>query len=513
MVIRHTKAWKSKPAPTAAWRADLAPFPDNVLMRVVTLSLELDEKSLFIGAYGAWTQKSSSTPSSTRPGYTSPEAFQSVGTAFVRYSVESFLPTLSAQCSENAKLADRFKLINAVELGFETEAQSSGKVYTFYKDWINSETDEALASPNVLIETAEDGALLTTLAEKVTSQDIFNKILPVVKRNVHHTLMATAFLTRIFDAGITGKIERNTTQTIFKDVISDLTDHFSLRSLGDLAISKKRVTGYGWAAPLVTQTIVPDHYNSVNISTLIYNCGTLELTTELGQILAKMAKEAETAPIELYETIYMPILKFLSAWSPKENFTGHGSSFRQFSQSMLSTYIIRYVQMEPAKPASWARQRTSCGCNDCLSLNRFLIDGNQQIGRFPVGKARRAHLHSQLNGRSGFTHETERRGNPQTLVVTKNMGAYEAFHKAWTERRNVARKHLKDFEEMSLKNLLAEKYVSIMALSPSKLASASIQQQPLSSIVNSSESSSRGALPPITKRKVSTKVILIEESD
>jgi len=85
------------------------------------------------------------------------------------------LRRLSVQCSENIKLADRFKLINAVELGLETEVQNSGRVYTVYKDWINSEIDKALTSPNVLIETAEDGALLTTLAEKVPSQDIFNK--------------------------------------------------------------------------------------------------------------------------------------------------------------------------------------------------------------------------------------------------------------------------------------------------------------------------------------------------
>ncbi|TVY44089.1 hypothetical protein LOCC1_G004493, partial [Lachnellula occidentalis] len=520
MVIRHTTTWKSKPAPIAAWRAEVAPFSDEVLMRVVTLSLELDDQSLFVGAYGAWTQKSSSSPSATRPGNISPKAFESVGTAFLRYGLESFLPRLSAQCSENIKLADRFELMNAVKLGFETEAQHSGKVYTVYKDWINSETDEALASPQVLIETAADGAILATLAEKVPLQDIFNKILPAVKRKVHHTPMAMAFLTHLFDAGITGKIEEKTTQTIFKDVISDLIDHFSLRSLGDLAASKRRVTGYGWAAPQVTPTPVPDYDNSVNIGTLLSNCLTLQLATELDQILSKMAKEAETAPIELYETLYMPILKFMSTSLRKENFTGQGSSFKQFYQSMLSTYIIRYVQMEPARPTSWARQQTSCDCNDCLQLNRFLIDGHQIIGRFPVGKARRAHLHSQLNGRSGFTHETQRSGNPQTLVVTKTMGAYEASHKAWTERCNVARKHLKSFEETFLKDLLADKYVPIialyvpiMALSPSKLTSTSRQQQPLSSIVNSSESSSRGPLPPVTKRKVPTKVVVIEDSD
>jgi hypothetical protein len=56
MVIRRTTAWKSKPEPTPSWRLPTpAPFSDDILTRVVTLSLELDKESLFIGAYGAWT--------------------------------------------------------------------------------------------------------------------------------------------------------------------------------------------------------------------------------------------------------------------------------------------------------------------------------------------------------------------------------------------------------------------------------------------------------------------------
>lgn len=41
-----------------------------------------------------------------------------------------------------------------------------------------------------------------------------------------------------------------------------------------------------------------------------------------------------------------------------------------------------------------------------------------------MGKQRRQHLHQQLdNLRIDCTHDTERYGNPQTLVVTKTSGA------------------------------------------------------------------------------------------
>ena len=44
-----------------------------------------------------------------------------------------------------------------------------------------------------------------------------------------------------------------------------------------------------------------------------------------------------------------------------------------------------------------------------------------------MGKARRFHLHRQLDDNScDATHQTERIGNPQTLIVTKTRKSYQA---------------------------------------------------------------------------------------
>jgi len=56
----------------------------------------------------------------------------------------------------------------------------------------------------------------------------------------------------------------------------------------------------------------------------------------------------------------------------------------------------------------------------------FARDREAQVHRFKVAKARRQHLHQQIDGlRLDMTHVTERRGSPQTLVCTKTRGAYE----------------------------------------------------------------------------------------
>ena len=59
-------------------------------------------------------------------------------------------------------------------------------------------------------------------------------------------------------------------------------------------------------------------------------------------------------------------------------------------------------------------------------LSRFLSDPEQRVGRFPLRKDRRQHLHQQIDRHQcDCTHETERRGSPQTLVVTKTQASYE----------------------------------------------------------------------------------------
>ena len=53
-------------------------------------------------------------------------------------------------------------------------------------------------------------------------------------------------------------------------------------------------------------------------------------------------------------------------------------------------------------------------------------DPEQRVGRFPLRKDRRQHLHQQIDKhRLDLTHVTERKGSPQTLVCTKTQASYE----------------------------------------------------------------------------------------
>lgn len=85
------------------------------------------------------------------------------------------------------------------------------------------------------------------------------------------------------------------------------------------------------------------------------------------------------------------------------------------------------TEQEPQPPQDWRREvELKCKCEDCRELIRFLRDPAAPVGRFPLRKDRRQHLHGQIDShRLDCTHETERRGSPQTLVCTKTQASFE----------------------------------------------------------------------------------------
>lgn len=91
-------------------------------------------------------------------------------------------------------------------------------------------------------------------------------------------------------------------------------------------------------------------------------------------------------------------------------------------------FELRAATAHPIEPPKdWSREaKLDCNCEDCQALSRFLRDPTQRVGRFPIRKERRQHLHQQIQ-RHGCdcTHVTERRGSPQTLVCTKTQSSYE----------------------------------------------------------------------------------------
>jgi hypothetical protein len=81
----------------------------------------------------------------------------------------------------------------------------------------------------------------------------------------------------------------------------------------------------------------------------------------------------------------------------------------------------------PQAPKDWHQAgRIHCTCGDCRALEAFMRDRAERTQRFPLRKDRRRHLHEQIQRHDlDMTHETERRGSPQTLVCTKTRRTYD----------------------------------------------------------------------------------------
>jgi hypothetical protein len=100
-----------------------------------------------------------------------------------------------------------------------------------------------------------------------------------------------------------------------------------------------------------------------------------------------------------------------------------------------ATILLARSEHPPEAPKDWRQEgKIRCACGDCRELQTFVLDPVERTHRFRLRKDRRRHLHEQIQ-RHGLdmTHETERRGSPQTLVCTKTRRTYErqsADHKA-----------------------------------------------------------------------------------
>jgi hypothetical protein len=90
-------------------------------------------------------------------------------------------------------------------------------------------------------------------------------------------------------------------------------------------------------------------------------------------------------------------------------------------------------------------------------LHRFIDDTNKKVGEFPLSEKRREHLEQQLKTRE-FTTSTIKVGLSYILRVEKTYARLESYHKAWLERRRIAKSVMDDLAQKCplLKEILGE---------------------------------------------------------
>lgn len=206
-------------------------------------------------------------------------------------------------------------------------------------------------------------------------------------------------------------------------------------------------------------------FDGETLAELLGQCLLLKSDTARS-LVGKIAEEVQVMdPLDYQHTI-VPFLK-ASLDTSQDPHSLQSGQLGELYEGCLKSYILRYVRLEPML-TNWIRSPVHCSsqCADCTSLNRFLQNPIDKVGRFRMNEGCRRHLEMALHSYTDCRHTTERKGSPHTLVVTKTREAFRKEHREWLDRANMVRTHLEELDSKpSLKTLLGVEYERIMCLS------------------------------------------------
>lgn len=328
--------------------------------------------------------------------------------------------------------------------------------------------------------------------------------------------MAVAFLTEIMKASPGGVVSESDATSVFRDLIGDVIQSWSLATMIPAPSNKRVQYSYGYIVRPSQPNEDEDspemasiRQTAQNVAVLLRHCLLMNLKTELDQIIPKINSQTGTLPIGAFHSLLLPLLGHLALiCSPHEI-----SSFKNLFRLTLVKYILLYVKPEPQPPADWTRTKKGCGCGDCQQLDRFILDPNKKVGHFPMAETRRRHLSGRVSGE--YLEDTEPYGSPPTLVLTKTTKGFQAEKNAWQERVDQGFKQLSKLGSREvLKSVLGDLFPLIAALNGRGLVARANALPPLAP-AGASRVNQAGVEPlvPITDRKRPATVDLTNDSD
>ncbi|CAH0055571.1 unnamed protein product [Clonostachys solani] len=191
----------------------------------------------------------------------------------------------------------------------------------------------------------------------------------------------------------------------------------------------------------------------------------LKLDSGSGDLMAAFASRFVEQASRLPSTsfgLWVPVFNSLIKVLVKHEIPLETPMYQQLFSKFYHALLNNFVKRQPSKDNTLSRPGVPCSCADCNHLNHFLSSTTQRVGRFAVNKKRRQHLHNQIDRhRIDCTHETERVGSPQTLVMTKTNKQHEQARRNWKIRFEWAHKVLGDLDQGQLLQLLGQEYTAI----------------------------------------------------
>ena len=202
------------------------------------------------------------------------------------------------------------------------------------------------------------------------------------------------------------------------------------------------------------------------IAHLIGCCLVWGLEDEENYLLKKIAREASSADHRTLNVILMPFLQTLRQIMEQNSIPFIRQDYRYLFQYIIDLFIVKYVKMEPRRPANQTCSKAGCGvgrqCQDCWELDDFLRHPSHKSWDLTTTGQRRDHVERRVLGSQSpcFRCDTiENLHAPHTLRVTKTLNeAWEASHLAWLGRGLHAEKMLAAIGHDALEQVLGDKY-------------------------------------------------------
>lgn len=227
----------------------------------------------------------------------------------------------------------------------------------------------------------------------------------------------------------------------------------ALETLRELRPSFARISVFNQGGPAAKApcAIAPD-----TLAQCIAACIRHKWDDVFGYLQAKIVADVSSIPTAEFRPFWIPCLHKIIHTLEANNIPLSTPKYQQLARAILEAYINEYIGTEPSGAVDHRQKPVDCSCQDCSGLNAFLT-GNEKVGRFSMGEKRRHHLENKLLGsRSGCTLNTETRGRPYTLVVTKGLDAGTQALQEWTKRHLEAQKDLSEFDREKMNILLGD---------------------------------------------------------
>ena len=351
------------------------------------------------------------------------------------------------------RLRSRYDCFDKLIAGFEssmpdTESRTQ-RPTDFIPQMLSIFTDSA-ASCHTLGRS--DTKAMAELACRFGGQSI----IPLVKANLHQSGLVVDFLGKLYQTLECQPKESQSvlqTQKAFRTVLEIFIPRFEPPD--DRPISKRRRTNDQGLDEVSKPAFLADKVKAGELTALISYCENLTLDPEIESLLRTIRKKCATGTVgtSVYESFLVPMLTSLLSILPRQHVDINAARYKKLYQTVCSAFIQRYVGLAPQRPINWTRGPQGCGlsgtqCDDCASLDKFLIHPTEDVISITTNLQRRTHIEKQFQDqrKKRFLKISTKMTDPSMsqfmLEITKTDEEWRHDLSQWKARRATAKRHI-----------------------------------------------------------------------